>query len=53
MYVQMGIKKFLFKHFSAIFTYYSNIFMTSNYENPFCKHFIFKRLQAVYFRNFA
>jgi len=24
MYVQMGIKKFLFKHFSAIFAYYSN-----------------------------
>ena len=49
----MGIKKFLFKHFSAIFAYYSNIFMTSNYENPFCKYFIFRRLQAVYFRNFA
>ena len=49
----MGINKFLFKHFSAIFAYYSNIFMTSNYENPFCKHFIFNRFQIVFYGYFA
>ena len=26
----MGIKKFLFKHFSAIFAYYSNIYRVTS-----------------------
>ena len=49
----MGIKQYSFKRFRAVFAYYSNIIMTSNYAKYFCKRLIFRMLQSVFYGHFA